>query len=65
MLQSSERAHRVIHLIVPVVPVHLRVSEVVEHLLATFLLSVVEQRHTVEGESQHREGILVCSVHIR
>ena len=62
MLQSIEGAHGVAHLIVGVVPVYLLVGEVVEGLVATYFLPVVDERHTIERVVEHGKQIFVVAI---
>ena len=62
MLEGRQRTDGVAHLLVLGVPVDFGVVEVVKGLVSSYLLTIVDERHTIKRIGQHRERIAVVAV---
>ena len=62
MFQGKECAQRVAHLIIVRSPVNLRILEIVEYLITSGLLTIINEWHAIDGIGQHRECIAVFAI---
>ena len=62
MFQGKERAQGVAHLVVFRIPINLGIVEIVECLIASRFLSIIDQRHAIERIGKDGERIAVGAI---